>query len=61
MDKSEASLLVKPTEEGDPGRDPRRVYQPPQVVWRERYEPVSFGLSCGKQPGNPPCIGFFAQ
>jgi hypothetical protein len=34
---------------------PRRPYTPPQIIWREPYEPVSFGLSCAKQPGNPGC------
>jgi len=34
---------------------PRRPYSAPRIVWREPYEPVSFGLSCAKQPGNPGC------
>jgi hypothetical protein len=38
-----------------PPAPPRRPYSAPQIVWREPYEPVSFGLSCAKQPGNPGC------
>jgi hypothetical protein len=34
---------------------PRRPYERPQIVWREPYEPISFGVSCAKQPGNPGC------
>ncbi len=33
----------------------RQHYAPPRIVWRERYEPVSYGISCAKQPGNPGC------
>jgi len=54
----------------EPDRDPfasqddagigRRPYEPPRIVWREAYEPVSFGISCAKQPGNPPCVGFYS-
>ncbi len=33
---------------------PRR-YQKPAIIWREPYEPMSFGVSCAKQPGNPGC------
>jgi hypothetical protein len=39
--------LEQPTDE------PR--YEPPRIVWREPYEPRSFGVSCAKQPGNPGC------
>ena len=52
--------------EGDPIASPedpkseRRPYEPPCIVWREAFEPVSFGVSCAKEPGNPPCIGFFS-
>ena len=38
----------------------RRPYEPPRIVWREAFEPVSFGVSCAKEPGNPPCVGFFS-
>ena len=31
------------------------AYEAPRIVWREAYEPLSFGLSCAKQPGNPGC------
>ena len=30
-------------------------YEPPAIVWVEAYEPVGFGVSCTKQPGNPGC------
>jgi hypothetical protein len=39
---------------------PRLSYERPQIVWREPYEPVSYGVSCAHEPGNPPCIGFFS-
>jgi hypothetical protein len=42
----------------DPARDPaprRRPYEKPCIVWREPYEPIAFGISCAKQPGNPGC------
>jgi hypothetical protein len=47
----------KPVAEPGSQPNPKRLYEPPQILWREPYEPVSFGLSCGKQPGNPACIG----
>ena len=31
------------------------AYDPPRVIWREAFEPVAFGISCAKQPGNPQC------
>lgn len=33
----------------------RRPYETPRIVWAEAYEPMSFGISCAKQPGNPGC------
>jgi hypothetical protein len=30
-------------------------YEPPQIVWREAYEPVTSAVSCANQPGNPGC------
>jgi len=33
----------------------RPAYEKPRVLWREGYEPMSFGVSCAKQPGNPGC------
>jgi hypothetical protein len=33
----------------------RIAYEPPRIVWREPYEPVSFGVSCAHEPGNPGC------
>jgi hypothetical protein len=34
---------------------PRSPYSRPCITWRQPYEPVAFGISCAKQPGNPPC------
>ena len=31
------------------------LYDPPRIAWSEPYEPMSFGVSCAKQPGNPSC------
>ena len=39
----------------DSARGVRRPYEAPRIVWTEDYEPMSFGISCAKQPGNPPC------
>jgi hypothetical protein len=36
-------------------RPDEEPYEPPRIAWREPYEPVSFGASCAKQPGNPGC------
>lgn len=36
-------------------RPPKKKYERPKILWREPYEPVSFGVSCAKQPGNPGC------
>ena len=33
----------------------RDAYEPPRILWSEPYEPLSFGVSCAKQPGNPGC------
>jgi hypothetical protein len=33
----------------------RRPYERPQITWREPYQPMSFGVSCAKQGGNPGC------
>jgi hypothetical protein len=33
----------------------KRPYERPRIVWQEAYEPMSFGVSCAKQPGNPGC------
>src|SRR5262245_47712173 len=43
--------------EGSPaeGGSSRPSYEAPRITWREPYEPVSFGLSCAKQPGLPQC------
>lgn len=43
-----------PSDKPAAGRE-RRPYESPRIVWREAYEPVSFGVSCAKQPGNPGC------
>ncbi len=34
----------------------RRPYARPQIAWREAYEPVAFGVSCAREPGNPGCL-----
>ena len=33
----------------------RRPFSPPKIMWREPYEPVSFGLSCARFPGQGGC------
>ena len=33
----------------------KQPYEPPRIVWREAYQPIAFGISCAKQPGNPGC------
>jgi hypothetical protein len=48
----EPSLEIAPETEGDRAR-----YEPPKIVWREPYLPVTAAVSCAKQPGNPPCVG----
>ena len=35
--------------------EPEPVYEAPEIVWTELYEPVGFGISCSKQEGNPGC------
>ncbi len=52
MKEPDSSL---PPQEAD-AESKRRRYEPPRICWREPYEPVSFGISCTKQPGNPPCV-----
>lgn len=45
-------------ERGEQEAEPRHVkrpYERPQIAWREPYDPVSFGVSCAKQPANPGC------
>ena len=40
----------------EPGKiEEKRPYEPPRIIWREDYQPVAFGVSCAKQPGNPGC------
>jgi hypothetical protein len=46
----EGSPGITPETGGDPAR-----YDPPKIVWREPYLPVTAAVSCAKQPGNPPC------
>jgi hypothetical protein len=48
------------TREPSPGIAPetggdRAPYDPPKIVWREPYLPVTAAVSCARQPGNPPC------
>jgi hypothetical protein len=45
---------AKPPEATASPKD-RKPYSAPKIVWREPYEPVTFGISCAKQPGNPQC------
>jgi len=35
-----------------PATPTKPPYERPRITWREPYEPMSFGLSCAKQPGN---------
>ena len=35
---------------------PKKPYERPRIVWREPYEPISFGASCGKKPGDLSCV-----
>lgn len=50
---SDIKPTVQPEGEGD---KPKLPYEPPAIVWEEDYRPTAFGVSCAKQPGNPPCI-----
>ncbi|MFI5315200.1 MAG: hypothetical protein ACHQ6T_05845 [Myxococcota bacterium] len=52
-DMSESDLEKTAVEHGE--EKSRRPYERPEIVWREPYDPVSFGISCAKQPGNPSC------
>jgi hypothetical protein len=39
-----------------PEEGPRdEPYEAPRIIWSEPYQPLSFGVSCAKQPGNPGC------
>ena len=38
-----------------PAPKKRKPFVRPQIVWREPYEPVSFGLSCARFPGQGGC------
>jgi hypothetical protein len=40
-----------PVKDRDDSDRPRVPYEPPRIVWTEPYEPMSFGLSCLKVPG----------
>ena len=31
-------------------------YEAPRILWREPYQPLTFGISCAKVQGNPSCI-----
>jgi hypothetical protein len=50
-------MLKDPESQPQPERplEEKRPYERPAIVWREPYEPMSFGVSCAKQPGNPGC------
>jgi hypothetical protein len=56
MKELERNPIASPPEE----KTERRPYEPPRIVWQEDYEPVSFGVSCAKQPGNFLCVDFFS-
>jgi hypothetical protein len=30
-------------------------YESPGILWEEPFATTVFGVSCAKQPGNPPC------
>ena len=47
----EATARLEPAAGGEPASE----YEAPGIMWREPYEPLSFGISCAKQPGNPGC------
>ena len=58
MDELAAEImknLPKPETKAARPQTSKRPYAPPRVVWREPYEPTTFGVSCAKQPGNPGC------
>ena len=49
--------MTEPKRPGVPSQpEKKRPYEPPRIVWREDYEPVAFGVSCAKQPGNGGCV-----
>lgn len=33
-----------------------RLWERPTIAWREPYGVMSFGASCSRVPGNPPCF-----
>lgn len=49
-------VTIEPSTEASGEPKKRKAYEAPRVVWREPYEPMSFGISCAKQPGNPQCM-----
>ena len=53
---SDAGRPDSPEPADAPGAVRPHGYEPPAIVWREPYEPMSFGVSCAKQPGNPGCM-----
>jgi hypothetical protein len=54
MSESEKSESKAPLEADATSTD-KRPYTPPSILWREPYEPVTFGMSCAKDTGNPGC------
>ena len=46
---------ARPTEPPEVASPEPPRYEPPMIVWREPYEPLSFGISCAKIPGTPGC------
>lgn len=47
--------MKNPTAKPPAENPPEQTYEPPRIVWSEPYQPLSFGVSCAKQPGNPGC------
>jgi hypothetical protein len=45
----------KTDQNSDVRSDTKKPYERPAVIWGEDYKPMAFGISCAKQPGNPPC------
>jgi hypothetical protein len=42
---------------GEQAPGTRRCYERPDIIWTEPYQPMAFGASCVKQPGNSICRG----
>jgi hypothetical protein len=40
-----------PAAESQPAPPARRPFEPPTLLWSEPFQPVAYGMACGKQPG----------